>query len=287
MKKLIVSMVLFLCFVCFLSSCTSKQAANDQPKRIVAASRSIAEMWLLAGGELVGTTEDAMDLKGITDQIQMIGTNTKLNLEIITALKPDLVFLSGSIPTHKTVQKALEDMGINCSSVEVNNFDDYASIMKTFTEMTDHDDLYQKHVGDVKTRIDDLLKKAADLESKTYLTIRISSLKTTAMKDEFFVCQMLNDFNCKNASDTQTNVDLSLEGVFNLNPDYIFIVTQGDEQKSRQLYEKTYTSQKAWQGLKAAKNNQIHLLPKDMFEYKPNAKWDEAYDYLYQILTKA
>lgn len=285
MKKMRVSFVLLLCFICMLSGCTHRSSTNNKVKKVVAASRSIADMWLLAGGELAGTTDDAMDLEGITNETKMIGTNTKINLETIAALEPDLVLLSGAIPTHKTVASTLSDMGMTCEAVNVNNFDDYALKMKDFTEMTGRDDLYQSAVTDVKTHIDAILQKELDTTAKTYLTIRISSSKTSAMTDEFFVCQMLNDFSLTNASVSHnSHASLGLEAVLDLDPDYIFIVTQGDETKSQQLYKNAYASQKAWQGLKAVKNNHVQILPKDMFEYKPNAKWDKAYDYLYQIL---
>ena len=42
--------------------------------------------------------------------------------------------------------------------------------------------------------------------------------------------------------------------------------------------------QPAWQSLTAVKNGDYAYLPKDLFQFKPNARWDEAYRYLIGIV---
>ena len=42
--------------------------------RVVALSRSVGELWLLAGGKLVGATDDALDLEGISQDTASIGS---------------------------------------------------------------------------------------------------------------------------------------------------------------------------------------------------------------------
>ena len=38
------------------------------PQKVIALSKSNAELWLLAGGSLIGTSEDAMALAGISPE---------------------------------------------------------------------------------------------------------------------------------------------------------------------------------------------------------------------------
>ena len=78
--------------------------------------------------------------------------------------------------------------------------------------------------------------------------------------------------------------DCGIEKIFELDPDYIFVVTQGDEEKARQLYQNAYLDQPAWNGLQAVRNDRVYLLPKELFQFKPNARWDEAYAYIDRIL---
>ena len=46
----------------------------------------------------------------------------------------------------------------------------------------------------------------------------------------------------------------------------------------------TVESNPAWPGLQAVQNGRYLLLPKELFHYKPNARWGESYAYLAKIL---
>ena len=94
-------------------SAETAAAEESAPLTVAAVSRSIGDLWLLAGGELAGMTEDGMDLEGITENTEVIGTVTNPSLEAIAALSPDLVLLSGELPTHKKLAEELESRGIS------------------------------------------------------------------------------------------------------------------------------------------------------------------------------
>ncbi len=76
---------------------------------------------------------------------------------------------------------------------------------------------------------------------------------------------------------------LSLEHVLVRQPDVILIVPQGDEEAAI-AYMNSVFEQSGWRDLEAIKNNRFTYLPKDLFHYKPNARWDEAYRYLTDLL---
>ena len=48
--------------------------------------------------------------------------------------------------------------------------------------------------------------------------------------------------------------------------------------------EETFGSNPAWAGLSAVQNGRYVLLPRELFHYKPNARWGESYAYLAKIL---
>ena len=82
-----------------LAGCSSpaQKEAVSAPEKTVAVSKSIADLWLLSGGSLVGTTEDAMELDGISDGTAVIGTLSHPEIEAVLALNPDLVLLTEDI----------------------------------------------------------------------------------------------------------------------------------------------------------------------------------------------
>ena len=205
MIKRTLSILLAVCMLCCLCACARRPPANDAlaPKRVVAANRSMADLWLLAGGELAGATEDAMELEGVDGETKVIGTTEKLNLEAIVALEPELVLLSATIPAHKTARNTLEEMQIPCMSLEIDSFDDYDSAMQTLTAMTGREDLYKTNVQDVRARIDEILKKS-DGTQASFLAIRISPSKTVALKNDYFSCDIISSFGLQNVAQDDT-----------------------------------------------------------------------------------
>ena len=76
---------------------------------------------------------------------------------------------------------------------------------------------------------------------------------------------------------------LSTEEILLSDPDFIFYTTMGDE-SAGVSYMDSLLKDPVWQSMKAVKTGQVYQLPKDLFQYKPNSRWDEAYAYLIQLL---
>ena len=96
---------------------------------------------------------------------------------------------------------------------------------------------------------------------------------------------MLDELGTTNIADTSTSLldSLSIEYILREQPDFIFISVMGDESASRKYVSELFSSD-AWRELDAVKNGAYAFLPKDMFHYKPNARWDAAYMYLADLL---
>ena len=240
------------------------------PKRVVALSRSIGDLWLLAGGTLSGITSDGLDLDGITME-----------------LHPDEVLATEEIPAQKKVVETLTSAGISCRDVRVNSFTDYEQIMKKFTELTGRQDLYMSNVEEVAEAIDELRDSApAAVRGKSFLLIRASATKTKALKDDHFVATMLTDLGLVNvAADGSSLDDLSLEWIIEKDPAYIFVVTQGSTREANETFKESFLSQPAWNQLSAVRGRRLFILEKDLFQYKPNNRWAQAYQVLLDDLT--
>lgn len=75
-----------------------------------------------------------------------------------------------------------------------------------------------------------------------------------------------------------------MEIILQEDPDFIFVVTMGDSDEAMRSMAKGLEKNPAWAGLSAVKNENYIVLPKDLFHYKPNARWGESYEYLAKIL---
>ena len=264
-------------------------AENSETLIVVAVSKSIGDLWFLSGGELAGMTEDGMDLEGISENTEVIGTVTNPSLEAIAALSPDLVLLSGELPTHKKLAEELDSRGIRSKMISVNSFSDYDEVMKELTGMTGREDCYKKNVTDVGERIDQILESASDKDLKkgTYLALRVSATKNKALKNDYFACEIFNAFGLENiAQDNSAFDELNLEAILDADPDLIFVVEQGKSSEAQESFAEAFSGKPVWQELAAVRNGCVYMLPKDYFQYKPNAKWDEAYQYVMELLEE-
>lgn len=280
MKKRIYTAVLICALM--LTGCTKKSTKqNTSPHNVVACSRSLGEMWMLSGGKLAGITDDGKDLG---QKIKVVGTLMRPSVEEIIALKPSLVLLTGDIPTQQKVKKSLSDAHVKVKSVNVDNFQDYDKYMKEFTKMNKRSDLYEKNVVDVLKRIE-AIKKKVNFKKQTYLMLRVSSMKNKVLKNDYFACEIANDMNMVNiAQDDSALDDINAEEIMKKDPDYIFVVYQGEEKQAQEAYNKI-AAMPGWDQLSALKNKHVKVLPKNYFQFKPNAKWDKAYQYLYDYLA--
>ena len=58
----------------------------------------------------------------------------------------------------------------------------------------------------------------------------------------------------------------------------------GSEKKALSYLDSLIAENPAWQELSAVKEGRYVVLPKELFHYKPNARWGESYGYLAEIL---
>lgn len=265
---------------------TEVSALPEDPQSVVALSKSVGELWLLAGGQLTGITDDGLEMEGI-GEAKSIGSLAKPSMESILALDPDLVLLTSDLPTHIKAAEDLKSQGIPTLQIKISSFADYDSYMKEFTEVTGKADCYEKNVTEVKADIDQVLEDSTvDLAGKNYLEIRVSATKNKVLKNDYFASEIFNDFGLTNiAQDDSSLDDLSVEAILAADPDYIFVIPQGKDDEAQAAYESAFTSDPAWNELSAVKDGQVFVMPKDLFQYKPNARWAEAYSYVNGILS--
>ncbi len=261
----------------------SGSASGNEP-RVVATLRSLAQMAVLAGLPPVGVSEDATDLDGLPSDVQVVGTTAHPSLEKIISLEPTLVLLTSELPSQRELEDGLDDAGIEWRDVRIGSFDDYASNMEELTDLSGRDDLYQKNVEDVASAIADVESQASDLPQVSYLALLVSSTRAKAAKADYFACEIFDNMQMHNIADDDSSLDdLSVEAIVAADPYYVFVIPRGDEDKAKEAFEQEFESQPAWSSLEASKEGRVDVLPKDLFEYKPNDRWAEAYSHILDI----
>lgn len=296
-----IAAVLLAVLLLAMSGCAPKAATDtivdamgrevrvSAPERVGIASGSLAECWLLAGGSVCAVTQDAKDrdLELPADVIDLGALKTP-SLEVILASDLDLLILMPSLQNHIAMAETLDLAGIPYAYFDVENFEDYLQLMKLFTDMTGRPDLYEANAEQLKPRIAAALEKARTEETKKVLILRASSGKIKALDSTTMVGQMVQEFGCVNIADSDSGLltDLSLEAIVREDPDYIFVSCMGDTDEAIAMLESTLAANPVWDTLQAVQNGNFHYLEKELFHYKPNARWGESYETLAELLLQ-
>jgi len=270
-----------------ITDSTGNSVSLPDSPRVVACFGSFAECWLLSGGQLVGVTDDAINERNLKldESVGIIGTVKEINLESLVSYSPDYVILSADIAAHVSLRETLDSLGIKYGYFRVDTISDYANMMKSFCDFNGRDDLYNKNVEEVIAKRDEIISSVPNEASPTFLLMRSYSTGIK-VKNDNIADTMLKELGGVSIADQTPSLltDLSVEQVVKSDPDYIFVLTMGDEQAGIDFFRNNIVNDPAWSGLKAIKNGNFYILPKELFHYKPNNRWADSYLYLARIL---
>ena len=257
--------------------------------RVVSCHASLAQCWLLSGGTLAGVTEDAISERGldIAEGTQIIGTVKSIDMEALVSAEPDYVLLSADLTAHLELQQTLDQMGIQYGYYREDAFSDYAAIMQQFCLVNDPTgSRYEEYVIQTQNRIQSVLDIVPTETDQSQLLLRAFSTGFKAKTDDNLAGQILKEFGLINIAEKTPSLleDMSMEQILLEDPDYIFVITMGDEQAAKEYLLKNVENDPAWASLTAVQTGRYIVLPQYLFHYKPNNRWDESYLYLARIL---
>ena len=263
---------------------------EKKPQKVAVLFSSYAEMWTLAGGDVSITVGESIE-RGFADANTVLvdsGAGKTIDREILIASAPDFVIASADIAAQAELAGYLDSVGIPCALFRVDSFYDYADVMDVLCAITERDDLYEKNVTKIADEIENILNSVDKSRAPRIIFVRCgSSASSTKAKnaEENFVCKMIAELGGVNIADEAPELcdGLSLEAILTAQPEKMLISTMGNEQKSREYMDSVLKSE-PWQALGAVKNQDYVYLGKELFQFKPNARWAEAYKFLAEYL---
>lgn len=313
MKKMLSAFGLALCLLFSLTGCTqpSKSEKNTQnqsekisfqddlgrdirieahPKTAVLIG-SFTDMYALAGGsaDIIAAAHDSWSQFDIplNENTADLGEIKKPNTELLIAASPDLVIASAKNDAQKDLKNVLDDAGIPTAYFDVSSFEDYLRVLKIFTQLTQNENAYKKYGEDLADSIEQI-KTKADGTHPSYLFLRATGKGVKAIAGTNSVLTaILDDLQAENIVEKEdvSLQEVSLEHILLKNPDHIFIVYQGEtSDKAEGNLKQLVNSSKAWIELNAVKEDKVHVMDPKLFNLKPNARWDEAYEKAAELL---
>ena len=314
MRIRIISLLLILCI--FLSSCSSRQSLEseaisddavtftddlgrsvtvDNPQRVACLLGSFAQVWQLAGGTVIASADDAwdnFDLELPPDAVNLGGTK-HLSLELLLSAQPDFIIASTNTRQNMEFQETLEATGIPVAYFDVFDFEDYLRLLKICTDITGcsgHYETYGTAVAqEIQMIVEQSKKRLEKEEAPKVLFLRASASAVHVKNSEGVVLgAILKDLGCINIADSDATLmeNLSIERILDADPDFIFVVQQGDNAEGTREYVWQFLQEHpAWAQLTAVKNNHVHFMEKSLFGLKPNHRWADSYRIVEEILS--
>ncbi|MGN1000086.1 MAG: ABC transporter substrate-binding protein [Faecousia sp.] len=264
---------------------------QGKPETVAVLLSSLADIWVTAGGRADITVGETVE-RGFADSDAILvddGAGKTINLELLIASKPDLVLYSAELAGQLECADTLRDAGIPAAGFTVDTFDDYLKVLKICTDILGTKDRYETYGTQVQKQVEELIASAKGMENQPdILFVRAgSSAKYTKAKtaENHFVCVMLKELGTFNIAEKAPILldGLSVEEILLSDPDMIFYTTMGDE-SAGVAYMESLLADPVWQAMTAVKTGKVYQLPKELFQYKPNARWAEAYEYLIHLL---
>lgn len=311
MKKYLLALILV--FTMTLSACGSKanEEVNDnmitftddlgrevtmeKPERVAALLGSFAQIWKLAGGDVVATADDAWDdlMLDLPADTVNLGNTKSLSLELLLEAQPDFVLASTNTAQNIEWKEILESAKISVAYFDVDDFEDYLHLLKICTDITGKTENYQIYGTNIQNQIETVIEKGearvAKEGSPTVLCMVASASAIHAKNSEGNVLgAMLNRLGCTNIADSEKMIleNVSLEHIYMSDPDYIFFVQRGDDEEGmKENINQLLMSHPLWKDLTAVKNDRVFFMEKNLFNLKPNHRWGEAYEILEDILA--
>lgn len=278
-------------YITFTDHTGKEITLQQKPQRVAVLFSSFADIWVTAGGSVDITVGETVERGFAKDTAILVdsGAGKSINTELLVASRPDFVICSADIPAQQEASELLCTAGIPCASFRVESFEEYLSVLKICTDITENPQAFEDYGTAVQSNITQLMDSAKQsAEQKNILFIRAgsgASVTKAKTAEDHFAAAMLKELGTYNIAENAPILldGLSLEEIITENPQYIFISTMGDEEAAKSYVEAVF-SQPEWQVLDAVKNGSYVFLPKDLFQYKPNSRWDTAYSYLIEVL---
>jgi iron complex transport system substrate-binding protein len=165
-------------------------------------------------------------------------------------------------------------------------------MLKTFCGMTGRDDLYQQNGEAVKAQIDAVVKTVSDAEGDAAQGAAAAGLLLRLQGQGLRQRGRRHPQGSGGGESGRQRKEPSggreSGGYHRRRPRLHLSWCPWAARSSAETWlAENFQSNPAWAELSAVKSGSYAMLPKELFHYKPNAKWGESYEYLAKLLYPA
>ena len=277
---------------------------KKRPQKVAVFYSSYASMYDELGGkiDLIIGGDNAVEVykfqrgKDITEGKNVIVTSPSgknWDVEKIIAEKPDLIICAITSDAYKTIEGPAKAAGIDVIGISFNGVRDYAKWAYIYTSLNDNQEAFDNVALKTIEGVSKIIDQVPIRDHKPHVISIMPVAK--GVKGNYTQSDLgtiLQDLGCQNQlggeveKGASPRVDISIEDIVMMDPEYIFIQCMYSEDYAKESVEKYLSSTDAWAKIDAVANNHVYYLPRGLFHNKPNSKYVDAYQMIFDYLYK-
>lgn len=262
---------------------------DKKPQRVAILMNSILDLWYMAGGKAIARVDGTENVPPEAESVESLGSLGSPNIEKIVALKPDLVIMTSTMAAQCEMKDILEQNKIKYLYVNYRVYQDFIDYLDLFTRLNGREDIFKGAIAEMKASVAETAGKVSGQKPPKVLILFATTKSVTCELPTGLTGDMASILGADNiVSDSpvkeDTKVEFSMERIVERDPDIILITTMGDAEKAKARVKEDIETNQAWAGLRAVKEGNVVYLPKELYIYKPNARYPEAVENLAKIL---
>jgi len=255
-----------------ISAANGDITIEEQPQRVAVVHWGYGDSLLLFNLESVGLALPFSEKTSVihTDsykpyvdkvkELEIVGENTKVNLEALLAYGPDVIIGGNAI--NQDIVAELEKIAptVILDEQTTDVWGDWPSVVTKFGEILGQEDVAESYISDYKAKLQSAKEKLAGLEGTVaFVQVREKQvyLQGTNYLKPYYEGLGLTP---PESADIAEGAELSLEGLAVLDPDHLFLGFFNYGDKSVPALTDQWEDSEVWSRLKAVENNHVYAI---------------------------
>lgn len=267
---------------------------EKNPEKVAVLFGSLACLWyeaggtvqLAVGGKSASTTYKEQIGRDITQDEGVLvvtesSSGTSWDIETILAENPDLIICSTGMKGYATISGPAQAAGIPVVGINYDAVQDYLKWFKVFCNLNGQPELWDSIAEATAQDIIDVVSNVPEVEVAPEAIILVLSsdvLKAyTYDSQPGVILAELGGVNLvdPNQEGAAASIEISLEDIYALDPDMIFLSEFGDT--TLETLNELYGEDPVWQALTAVQEGRLYNLEKMLFHNKANKNYNQSY----------
>ncbi len=194
------------------------------------------------------------------DELEIIGENVKVNLEVLLAYAPDLIIAGSN--TNKDIKEQLEQIAptVWIDEDKINIRNEWPQVVTLMGDILGQEDRAKEVVEQFADLQDEGRKKLASRSGETVLFVQVREKAVYVMTPSSLAryYEGLGLTPPPDAENLPARGQISLEGLSTIDPDHLFLGHFNYTNPSLAALTDEWKNSEVWKALKAVKNNHVY-----------------------------